>query len=395
MKKILFLGGSHSQVPAIRYAVDAGHYVITCDYKPDNPGHQLSHEYHNVSTTDKEAVLELAKSLQIDAISPFASDPAAPTAAYVSERLNLVGASFKSVEILSNKHLFRSFLKEHGFRVPWFIYGSEPAEMLNKYNGEPAILKPVDSSGSKGIFKIESSDDIVRHFLTAKKFSKTGTVILEEYIQHKGPQIHGEGFVLDGKLVFAQLGDQVFSTVNKLVPYSTIIPGRYHQDIMEQAVKEVESVIEKTGFSYGGINIELIRDRNDVIYILEIGARNGGNFMPQLIRHATGFDMVKAHIDSLTGEKIELPPSVKKSEKEWFAQIILHSDKKGIFKGIHLPAGFDDCIVEQHIYYKEGSLVNRYENSRDVIGVLILKINNYDEYLRALNQHAWIDVERR
>ena len=88
-KRLLMLGGSMQQIPAIKQAKKMGHYVITCDYLPDNPGHQYSDEFYNVSTTDLEGVLALAKRLKIDGIEvAYASDWAAPTAAYVSEKLN-------------------------------------------------------------------------------------------------------------------------------------------------------------------------------------------------------------------------------------------------------------------------------------------------------------------
>src|SRR5690606_12140967 len=105
-------------IPPIRYALQQGHYVITCDYLPQNPGHKLAHEYHNVSTTDKEAVLALAKQLRVDGVVAYASDPSAPTAAYVAEQLGLPGNPYQSVQILARKDLFRAFLAEHGFNVP-------------------------------------------------------------------------------------------------------------------------------------------------------------------------------------------------------------------------------------------------------------------------------------
>ena len=84
MKKLLMLGGSMQQIPAIRRAKEMGHYVITCDYLPDNPGHKYSDEFYNESTTDLEGVLAVAEQLKIDGIVAYASDPAAPTAAYLS-----------------------------------------------------------------------------------------------------------------------------------------------------------------------------------------------------------------------------------------------------------------------------------------------------------------------
>ena len=117
-KKILFLGAAPTQIPPLEYARAQGHHVITCDYLPENPGHKLAHEQYNVSTTDKEAVLDLAQRLQIDAIVAYASDPAAPTAAYVAEKMGLPGNPYQSVLTLARKDLFRAFLKENGFNVP-------------------------------------------------------------------------------------------------------------------------------------------------------------------------------------------------------------------------------------------------------------------------------------
>ena len=84
MKRILFFGGSPIQISPIKYALEQGHYVITCYYLPGNPGHKLAHEYYNISTTDKEAVLEMARGLDLDGVLAYASDPSAPTAAYVA-----------------------------------------------------------------------------------------------------------------------------------------------------------------------------------------------------------------------------------------------------------------------------------------------------------------------
>ena len=94
MRKILMLGGSHFQIPAIKYARDAGYYVITADFLPDNPGHKYSHEYHNVSTVDKEAVLRLTEKISIDGIISYATDASASTAANVAEKMGLAQSKY-------------------------------------------------------------------------------------------------------------------------------------------------------------------------------------------------------------------------------------------------------------------------------------------------------------
>lgn len=156
MKRVLMLGGSMYQTYAIKAARDMGYYVITCDYLPDNPGHQYAHEYYNVSTTDKDAVLALAKELKVDGIVAYASDPAAPTAAYVSEKLGLPTSPYKSVEILSKKHLFRQYLTEHGFNVPRaksYTTYEEAEKDIDSFH-LPVMVKPVDSSYSKNMVDI-------------------------------------------------------------------------------------------------------------------------------------------------------------------------------------------------------------------------------------------------
>lgn len=118
MKKVLLLGGSLFQVPSIKTAKKMGYHTIVCDFLPDNPGQHFADEYYNVSTTDKEAILALARRLSIDGIVCYASDPAAPTAAYVAEQLGLPTSPYQSVELLSNKDKFRDFLAKHQFNVP-------------------------------------------------------------------------------------------------------------------------------------------------------------------------------------------------------------------------------------------------------------------------------------
>ena len=118
MKKLLLLGGSRYLLPAIKAAHELGVYVITCDYLPDNVALRFSDEYRNVSIIDKEAVLELARSLNIDGIMSYATDPGVVTAAYVAEQLGLPTSPYNSVKILQDKGLFRKFLTDHGFNVP-------------------------------------------------------------------------------------------------------------------------------------------------------------------------------------------------------------------------------------------------------------------------------------
>lgn len=393
--KILFLGASFAQLPIIRYAKESGFYVITVDYLPNNPGHIYSNEYYNISTTDKEEILKLAINLNINAISAYASDPSALTAAYVSDKLGLIGNPYNSVNILSNKILFRGFLKNNFFSYPLFISGSNKEEIIKHFNNKKSVLKPNDSSGSKGVNVIESKVDITKFFDEAIKYSRENKVILEEFIIKKGPQIHGEGFVDNGNLIFLCLGDQVFSPSNPVAPYSTIIPSIAHEDIIPKIQIIIQDIIKKVEFKNGGINVEVIRDSNDEIFVLEIGARNGGNFMPQLVYYYTNFNIVKSNLDILFNKPINLTNRMNNSG--YFAQIILHSKYNGVLAKINIPEKLEKNVIEKNIYYSEGDLVRKYKNSKDVVGVIILELQNEKDvklYQDSLINHNWVKVNK-
>lgn len=222
MKRVLMLGGSHFQVPSIITAKQMGCYVITCDYLPNNPGHKFADEYYNVSTTEKEKVLDLAKKLNIDGIVCYASDPSAPTAAYVAEKLGLPGNPYRSVEILANKDLYREFLSNNGFRVPrakGFSSLSEAEKDFDNFTA-PVMVKPVDSCGSKGVSKVFHKAELANAIEAALSYSRCHRFILEEYVEKSGYQVAGDGFSVDGKLVFRCFANEHFSLegTNPFVP---------------------------------------------------------------------------------------------------------------------------------------------------------------------------------
>ncbi|WP_305402632.1 ATP-grasp domain-containing protein [Photobacterium leiognathi] len=164
MKKIIVLGAMQMHVPLIKYAKERGYYVITVDYLLDAPGHKIADEYSLISTTDLEAVTCLARDKNVDIVMTFNSDPAAYTAAYVSKVLGLKGNPPKAVEIMSDKGLFRKFLYENGFNYPKYKVFSCSDEILSVDLDFPVIVKPVDSSGSKGITKVKDRSSLSKAF---------------------------------------------------------------------------------------------------------------------------------------------------------------------------------------------------------------------------------------
>lgn len=381
----MFLGAGKNQVPAILHA-KRNYYVITVDYLPENPGHRIADEYHIVSTYDFDKIFQLAVNLRIDGISSYASDPSVLSAALVSERLGIVGAGYDSVLTLSNKEQFRNFLENEGFNTPWFVTGKTEDELLERYRNELAVIKPLDSSGSRGVFFISERADIKKYFSESVKYARCSTVILEQFIKRKGPQIHGDGFVVGGKLMFLSLGDQYFSPYNQLVPYSTLFPSVLQNDIIEEATLLIAKIIDKVGYSYGGINVEIIRDINDELYVVEIAPRNGGNYIPQLIKYATSFDLAASYVDGLMGEPARYDQTI--AEYDYFFQVILHAGSEKKFFGIKYPGKFNGKVLESHIHLKPGDNTTFFNSSLDAIGVVLIGTNDQYMHSHVLNHFS-------
>jgi biotin carboxylase len=395
MKKILLLGGSYPQIPAIVAAKQKGLHTILCDYLPDNPGRAYADEYYSVSTTDREAVLKLAKQHKTDFVLAYASDPAAPTAAYVSEKLGLPGNSYTSVKKLSEKNLFRKLQRDNGFNMPKTLTLNSEQIQKGRHPGIefPLVVKPTDSAGSKGVKKVNSKNEFETAASHALTFSKSKRIIVEEFIDAGEADLHGDGFVVNGELEFCLLGDHIFdSKANPLNPNGTTWPSTKPTQYIETVTRDVASVIKLSGFKNGGINIEARVNSKGRVYIMEIGARNGGHFVPQAIHNATGFDMTQATIDLLlTGTAQIHTRAIKPS-----AYYALFSDKVGLLKHIEISEELHKYIAKKHIYVNPGEPVNSYLGASNALGVLVMTFDSSDVMSRviaSMEEHISISLK--
>lgn len=395
MKKLLMLGGAHSQIPVIKAARDLGHYVVTCDYLEDNPGHKYAHEYYNVSTTDKEAVLSLASTLKIDGIVCYASDPAAPTAAYVAEKLGLPSNPYQSVEILSNKDRFREFLKQNNFNVPKAKGYSSIEEAEAEFHSfkMPVMVKPVDSSGSKGVSKIDSIDLLREKVKDALSYSRVKRFIIEEYIEKSGYHIGGDGFSVDGKFVFRCLANEHFpdSKINPFVPISASWPCALPERIQDKIHHEIQRALNLLNMKTGAYNFDIRIDDKEDIYFIEMGARNGGDLYPQVINYATGIDMVEYTIKAALGENCSDLTMVE--PKGYWAVYLLNSQNSGIFKGVDIHEEIQKNIIECELLVNQGEKVSALTGAHAKVGIMILQFSSMDEMLdKVENMTKWVKV---
>lgn len=393
MKKLLLLGGSTQQIPPIEYSKSKGYYTILCDYLSDNPGQYVADRYCCVSTTDKEAILEVAINENIDGILAYASDPAAPTAAYVAEKLSLPTNPYRSVELLSQKHLFRKFLKENGFYTPNSVCFSEHLkhyqEQINNLK-LPVMVKPADSSGSKGVTFVNDYADFLSAFNTASNISRCKVVQVEEYI----PMDHeylvgGDIFVIDGKVVFwGLLNCHRDVAVNPLVPVGKSYPLLLSKNRIGLIRDEVQKLMDKLNIMFGAFNVELIFDKDDKLYFIEMGPRNGGNMIPDLLGMISGKNMVGASVECALGN-FDVDISFK-GKHCFYATHNLHSISNGEYKGINFSDEIEPYIVKKVLYKSEGDLIYFFDSANKALGIIFLKFPNAKimfDYLTSLTEH--------
>lgn len=377
--KLLILGGTYFQIPAIQYAKKQGYYVITCDYLPNNPGHKYADEYHNVSTTDLDAVLSLSRKLEIDGVLCFASDPAAPTAAYVSEQLSLPGNPLSKIEVLGEKHLWRKFLQENGFNTPKAKSYTDINDLITDEWDFPVMVKPIDSSGSKGVTRVSDKSEFHKAFSYALEYSRAKRIIVEEFIERVGPQIGGDGFYGENKLEFICFGDQVVDVnVNPFVPCGMKFPSYIDSNKAEEIANEIERAIQLLGLKNLSFNLEVMLDGKGRIFLMELGPRNGGNCIPEVIHNYTGVNMVGLAVEAALGSKVSIIPNYS---DHVFAYYALHSDREGIYEAYEVTTEFKGNITGSYIFKEVGDSISSFQGSNSTIGILLLEFNCQEDLL--------------
>lgn len=396
-KKLMLLGGIRYLLPVIEAAHQQGYYVITADYLPDNIAHKFSDKYVNVSIIDKEAVLAVAKQEQIDGIMSFGVDPGVVTAAYVQQEMNLPAfGPYESVVTLQNKDKFRAFLTEHGFNVPWafgFSSVDEAWAAKDKFS-YPLIVKPTDSAGSKGCSRVDKESSLKRALEDALSYSISGHLIVEEFIEKSGCSSDTDSFSLNGKLQFVSFSAQRFDehASNPYTPSAYSWPSTFSVEQEKELASEIQRLLSLLKMQTSIYNIETRVGINGKPYIMEVSPRGGGNRLAEMLRYATGVDLITACVRAAVGDSLLEEIEQKPYNGHW-AEVILHAPQDGIFQELLMDTTVLPNVFETDLWVKPGDAVSAFHGANDAIGTLVLKFNTEEELEQALmNQNKWLQV---
>ena len=398
-KKLMLLGGIRYLLPVIKAAHEQGYYVITADYLPDNIAHKYSDEYVNVSIIDKDAVLAVAKEKNIDGIMSFGVDPGVVAASYVQNQLGLPSfGPYESVEILQNKDKFRRFLAENGFNVPKARSFSSIEAALSDLDWYefPVIVKPTDSAGSKGVTRVDNIEVLTPALEYAFKHSIKGNVIVEEFIEKRGCSSDTDSFVYNGEFKMITFSAQRFdeSAINPYTPAAFSWPSTFTKEEEAYLASEIQRLLTLLKMETSIYNIETRIGTNGKPYIMEVSPRGGGNRLAEIVRYATGVDMITACTRAAVGDSID--EMQQQPYNGHWAEIVLHANHAGVFEGLEISNDLSAKIIEEDIWVESGDYVSGFEGANNAIGTLVLRFDNAEDLEKAIaHQGEWLKVVTR
>ncbi|MBR2466117.1 MAG: ATP-grasp domain-containing protein [Clostridia bacterium] len=376
MKKILIIGASILQLPAIKRAKELGYYVGVVDYDPNAVGIPFADEYFNVSTIDIDGVVKCAEGFCPDGIMTLATDMPMRSIAAACERLGLHGISFDTAVKSTDKAEMIKAFEAAGVEHPWYfiVRGTDELEKISSEITYPCISKPTDNSGSRGVMLIESEDELRDAVAYSSKNGRSGGVIVEEYM--KGPEVSVEIITLDGEPHVLNVTDKLTTGAPHFVEMGHSQPSALGEENVERIRDLAKRAVRAVGIKNGPAHVEIMLTE-DGPKMVELGARMGGDCITtHLVPLSTGIDMIEATIRIACGERPDIVPKYDRG-----SAIRYFSAEPGIIKAID---GVEEAYaingVKEISFVKTvGDELSDIGSSTDRIGFVIAEASNVKE----------------
>jgi biotin carboxylase len=305
VQTVLFVGAGRHQRRAILRARELGLRVAAVDRNPDAPGLAEADERHVVDFADVGAVIEVARRTGIDGVLTVSADRAVPVVAAVAEELGLPGIGTETAHLMTHKVAMRRRLAEGGVPQPRYaaVRVMREAAPAAETVGFPAVLKPADSGGQRGLFLLESRDDLERHLHAALAESPTGEAILEEYTD--GLELNGLVVARGGTPSPLLLSDRLRPRgVGFGVGWIHAYPSRLFGDAIDEAERVALRAVRTLGLRDGIAFPQLIVSGDGKAVVVEVAARIPGGQMADLAFHALGVDLVEIALLQALGRDV-------------------------------------------------------------------------------------------
>ncbi len=305
MRSVLFVGAGRHQRRAILRAQELGLRVVAVDRNPDALGLAVADVGEAVDFTDLDAVAEVAERHGVEGALTVSADRAVPIVAAVAERLGLPGIGTATAHRLTHKIAMRRALADAGVPQPRFAAARDlaSARAAGATVGYPAVLKPADSGGQRGIFRLESEDDLDAHLHSALAESAEGEAIVEGF--HDALELNGIAIARNGEVEVLTLSDRLRPPgIGFGVGWIHVYPASIYADVLAEAERVAAAAVRALGLENGIAFPQLLVEDDGRVLVVEVAARIPGGQMADLVRHAVGVDLVETALKFALGDPV-------------------------------------------------------------------------------------------
>lgn len=309
-KVLAVIGASYLQLPLVRKAKSMGFRVICFAWVKGAVCKEVCDRFYPISVIEKEKILEVCRQEHVDGITSIASDVAVPTIAYVAEALGLCGNSVESAIKSTDKYQMRKALSVAGIPCPPFVEVDGTDDLAGKVGSLrfPLVVKPVDRSGSMGVAQADDQAQLEQAVKVAVSDSLSGRCIVENCITNMR-EVSVEGISWQGHYRMLAITDKVTTGCPHYVELAHHQPARVNDHLKGRVEDVVRRAVSALGITVGATHAELMITASDELYVTEVGARMGGDFIgSSLVQLSTGYDFLKAVVQCAMGGLVEQGP---------------------------------------------------------------------------------------
>ena len=383
IKKLLVIGAGFLQDFVIKKAVSMGYETLTVDADPDAIGFLHAHKHAVVNIVDEKKCLEYARSEKIDGVVTAATDFGVLSAAYVAQEMGLPGLKYEVAQLIKNKYKVRKCLFEahvDDTEQAYEVNERTDIDDLAKKLTYPVMVKPCDGSGSRGASRVNTPSELLEACTYAMNGSITHRAEIESFII--GQEYGAESLVVDGQIHVLGIMKKWMTNPPYYAELGHAMPSGLPDEVEKKARECVKNAISALCINHGSVNMDLLITPDEKVYIIDIGARMGGNMIgPCIIPYGTGIDYVGAMIQNAVGDSVDLT----EREHGAVATKLLAFDKGVVkrmpdFKKLEKMYG-----VEIYHHMSAGMMVNEYHTNLDGCGYVVAKgVTAEDAEMRAV-----------
>lgn len=378
MKKVMILGAGLLQSFVIKRAKELGYETIVLDMDKDAVGFKYADKYEIINIVDKELCLKSAIENKVDGVITAATDYGVITASYIAEKMGLNGLDLEVAQTIKNKYYVRKKLHEMKAddTTQFFELSNEKQiDEISNIVEFPLMIKPCDGSGSKGVCKVSTIQELKNAFNDAIKVSLSKKVLAETFII--GKEYGAESFVYNNQIYILGIMKKKMTEPPYYAELGHSVPSGLSDDIEKRVKEVVKKSIEALGINFGAVNMDLLITDDGKVCIVDIGARMGGNLIgSHIIPISTGIDYMGNIIKASVGDELNF----QRTQNKVVATKLLNL-QPGIVDGLPEYSKFEDEETEVICKLKQGDIINQYRNNLDGCGYVVVTSDSINKAL--------------